>query len=156
MLGHYWPLKTHCLVYQQFILYIFPTKQMRKHVQYKWANDSSCSPSPAWNIPTLISNCYLKCVKRFISISFSFNLKIPNYTGTAASRPLDCVRVCTHRFWASGTWGCSRTSPPAPWSEASPHWGASPHSHPFQTHNGKNTHIQNVQIIQLYRYYPEN
>lgn len=80
VLGHYWPLKTHCLVYQQFILYIFPTKQMRKHVYYKWAYDSSCSPSPAWNIPTLISNCYLKCVKRFISISFSFNLKIPETT----------------------------------------------------------------------------
>lgn len=36
----------------------------------------------------------------------------------------------TYRSSATGTWECSRTSPPAPWSAASPQREASPHSHP--------------------------
>lgn len=42
----------------------------------------------------------------------------------------DRVEAGTYRFSAIGTWECSRTSPPGPWSEAFPHWEASPHLHP--------------------------
>lgn len=44
-----------------------------------------------------------------------------------------CCQVNTQETYMSsaiGTWECSRTSLPAPWSAASPQREASPHSHP--------------------------
>lgn len=52
----------------------------------------------------------------------------------------DRAKAGTYRFSASGTWGCSRTSPPWPWNEAFPHWEVSPHLNPCTI----NTQIHNT------------